>query len=131
MWLFYFSKSLTKFNLVHSSLKNIRTSHFSIILSVGADIFHEDKRTYMTTVKVTFYNSFQMCFKLDSSASQHLPVTFWIGYKSKDTFTPMGFRILYLMSISGSSCGLFRSYIWQALFIKTFSKSTIPFDKYG
>jgi len=72
-----------------------------------------------------------MCFKLDSSASEHLPVTFWIGYKSKDIFTPMGFRILYLMSIPGSSCGLFRSYKCPASFIKAFSKSTIPFDKYG
>jgi hypothetical protein len=77
MWLFLFSQEPTKCNLVHSSVKKIRISRLTIILSVGAIVFHADKRTYnMTKIIVVFYNSFKMCFKLDSSASQHLPVTF-------------------------------------------------------
>jgi len=51
-------------------------SHLTIILSVGADIFYADRRRYVTKITVAFYNSFQMFFKLDSSASQHLTVTF-------------------------------------------------------
>jgi len=47
-------------------------SHLKIILSVGADIFHAD----MTKITVAFYNYFQMCFNLDSSASHNSPVTF-------------------------------------------------------